>query len=152
MNIVEVFNESLEKIEEIEVIKSFLLFALDYEKIKNVEFSVILVDNEKIREINKKYRGIFKETDVISFALEDEKDMVLVSDYRILGDIYISFEKAKEQAKEYGHSLKRELCFLSIHGLLHLLSYDHMKKEEEKVMFAKQEEILNAYGVGRNVS
>ena len=66
---------------------------------------------------------------------------------QVLGDIYISIDKVKEQAKEYGHSEKRELAFLAVHGLLHLLGYDHMEKEDEKVMFSRQELILDGYGI-----
>lgn len=149
MNVVEVFNEQEKKVKEIEEIKPFLLFALEKERLNDVEFNIIIVDNNKIREINKTYRGIDRETDVISFALEDEKEMLLMGEHRVLGDIYISLEKAEMQALEYGHSLQRELCFLSIHGLLHLLGYDHMKEEEEKIMFQKQKEILDAYGITR---
>ena len=69
--------------------------------------------------------------------------------YRVLGDIYICLDKVKSQALEYGHSFKRELSFLAVHGLLHLLGYDHMEKEEEKIMFAKQEEVLSRYGIER---
>ena len=83
---------------------------------------------------------------VISFALEDSED-IKYEDFRLLGDIYISIDKAKEQAIEYGHSFKREICFLAVHGLLHLLGYDHMVKEEEKIMFSKQELILNEAGI-----
>lgn len=151
MNAVEVFNEQKREVEEIKEIKPFLLFALEKENINKVEFNVILISNDKIKEINRIYRGIDRETDVISFALEDEKEMLLMEEHRVLGDIYISLEKAEEQAKEYGHSLKRELLFLSIHGLLHLLGYDHIKKEEEKIMFQKQKEILGAYGIYRDV-
>lgn len=147
MNYIEVFNEQEKDAKEINEIQPFLLFALEKEQIQNVEFSVIFVSNEKIREINKTYRKMDRETDVISFALEDEKDMLIVFEHRVLGDIYISFPKAEMQAKEYGHSLKRELCFLALHGLLHLLGYDHEKKEEEQIMFAKQKEILDAYGI-----
>ena len=85
---------------------------------------------------------------MISFALEDSQDEI-ENDIRILGDIYISIDKVYEQAKEYGHSNLREICFLMIHGFLHLLGYDHMKEEDEKVMFAKQEEILNEFGITR---
>ena len=101
-----------------------------------------------MQEINKEYRGIDRPTDVISFALEDSEGVEL-ENYRILGDIYISIDKVKEQAKEYGHSEKRELAFLTVHGFLHLLGYDHMEKEEEKIMFGKQEEILNGFGITR---
>ena len=113
--------------------------------------SVSLVDNRYIHKINKKYRQIDRPTDVISFAFLDDGnqyDKVLHKEGIVaLGDIYISTEKAIEQAKEYGHSLKRELCFLFTHGLLHLLGYDHMKKEDEEVMFALQDKILDEKGV-----
>ena len=113
--------------------------------------SVSLVDNRYIHKINKKYRQIDRPTDVISFAFLDDGnqyDKVLHKEGIVaLGDIYISIEKAIEQAKEYGHSLKRELCFLFTHGLLHLLGYDHMKKEDEEVMFALQDKILDEKGV-----
>ena len=82
-------------------------------------------------------------TATLSFALEDENTLVVESDERILGDIYISVDKAKSQSKEYRHSLIRELSFLSVHGLLHLLGYDHIEKEDEKIMFEKQELILD---------
>ena len=109
--------------------------------------SVSIVDNEYIHEINRQYRNIDRPTDVISFAFldgEENRDQIMHSNNVVaLGDIYISLEKAKEQAKEYGHSLNRELLFLFTHGLLHLLGYDHMNKEEEEVMFSLQEEILS---------
>lgn len=104
-------------------------------------FTIIFVDNEKIHDINKTYRGIDRPTDVISFALNDKKDN-FKEEINLLGDIYISIPKMKAQALEYGHSEKRELSFLTVHGLLHLLGYDHMTKDEEKVMFSMQEEIL----------
>ncbi len=113
--------------------------------------SVSFVDNKYIHKINKKYRQIDRPTDVISFAfLDTEKsyDKILYSQGPVvLGDIYISVEKAQEQATEYGHSLHRELCFLFVHGLLHLLGYDHMKKEDEVVMFKLQDDILSLKGV-----
>ena len=107
----------------------------------------MLFQSEEIHRLNRDYRGIDRPTDVISFALEDVHD--IKTEVRVLGDIYISIDKAKEQAKEYGHSFKRELCFLAVHGLLHLLGYDHMEKEEEKVMFNRQKEILEHYGIVR---
>lgn len=113
--------------------------------------SVSIVDNRYIHKLNKKYRHIDRPTDVISFAFLDSEnnyDKILFSPGPVvLGDIYISLEKAKEQAEEYGHSLHRELSFLFVHGLLHLLGYDHMNEEEEKVMFQLQEEILSIKGV-----
>lgn len=148
MRNIEIFNETDETINEIEELNDFIDYSVNYLKIDNPVFNIIFVDNEKIKEINKIYRNIDKETDVISFALEDDKTFN-TDKFRFLGDIYISIDKARSQAVEYGHSLKREICFLSIHGLLHLLGYDHMNKEEEKVMFNLQEEILDSYGIKR---
>ena len=148
MNTFEIFNETEENLDnEIEDLKQLLEYALKRENLDNVEFDIIFVNNDKIHEINKNYRGVDRPTDVISFALEDNKTIEL--DHRLLGDIYISIDKAHEQALEYGHSFKRELSFLSIHGLLHLLGYDHMKEEDEKVMFKKQDDILNEFGITR---
>ena len=143
-----VFNQTKENLEEIKELDKLFVFLLDYFKIDNVICNVIIVDNKEIHKLNKEYRNIDRETDVISFALEDDKTMP-EDDTRMLGDIYISIDKAKDQAKEYGHSLKRELCFLMTHGFLHLLGYDHMTKEDEEVMFSLQEKILNEYGVKR---
>lgn len=148
MNI-EIFNETSHDIEEdIIELKTFLENVAKDEKLDNGEFNVIIVDNEKIRQINKEYRNVDRETDVISFALEDDKTFV-IQDYRVLGDIYISIDKALEQSREYGHSFKREFNFLALHGLLHLLGYDHMEKDDEEVMFSKQEEVLAKYGILR---
>lgn len=128
---------------EIKSIKKYVKKCLKEEKVKNASFNIILTTNEEIKKLNTKYRNIEKETDVISFALEDEKQEKFFLKERVLGDIYISIDKAKSQSKEYGHSLKRELSFLAVHGLLHLLGYDHMKKEDEEIMFKKQEMILD---------
>lgn len=114
---------------------------VEKELLQDVLFNVILVDNLYIHNLNKTYRGIDRPTDVITFALEDAKD--IETSPRILGDIYISIEKAKEQANEYGHTFKREICFLAVHGFYHLLGYDHQTEEEEKVMFARQEALLS---------
>lgn len=141
----EIINE-LEEIEELKTVKELLDFVVKCEKLENCVFNVIIVDNTYIHELNKEYRGIDRPTDVISFALEDHIDEVNL-DFRMLGDIYISLDKAKEQAIEYGHSFLREICFLTVHGLLHLLGYDHIKKEDEEVMFKKQDEILNEFGI-----
>lgn len=148
MNNIEIFNETNEKIDEIVDLKDFIDYSVKYLKIDNPYFNIIFIDNEKIRQINKEYRNIDKETDVISFALEDDKTFN-TDKFRFLGDIYISIDKAKSQAKDYGHSLKREICFLSIHGILHLLGYDHMNEADEKIMFNLQEEILSSYGIKR---
>ena len=149
MNIYEIFNETNYNLEkETKKIYELLAFALKREKLENVEFNIIFVDSDTIHEINRNYRHVDRVTDVISFALEDNETITL--DHRVLGDSYICVERAEEQAKEYGHSFLRELAFLSIHGLLHLLGYDHMEKEEEKIMFSKQEDILNEFGIRRD--
>lgn len=141
----ELINTTNVMIEELEKVNELISYAVKREKLENAIFNVIIVDNNKIHELNKEYRGIDRVTDVISFALEDFHDIDL--EIRMLGDIYISYEKAKEQADYYGHSYLRELSFLTIHGLLHLLGYDHMKKEDEEIMFKKQEVILNEFGI-----
>ena len=112
--------------------------------------SVTLVDNKFIHELNREYRNVDRPTDVISFAFldgDEQRDEKLHGNGPVpLGDIYISVEKAKAQAEEYGHPLERELFFLFVHGLLHLLGYDHMTKEDEAVMFKLQDEILPKEG------
>lgn len=149
MNELEIFNQTDEEISELETVKDVLNYVIKKENLENVIFNVIIVDNNYIHELNKNYRHIDRETDVITFALEDEKDMVIPDDERVLGDIYISIDKARSQAKEYGHSLLRELSFLAVHGFYHLLGYDHMTKEEEEVMFSKQEEVLHECNIER---
>ena len=111
-------------------------------------FSIIFVSEEEIQTINKTYRQIDKVTDVISFAFEDNKDDFMLEN-RVLGDIYICIPRMISQAKEYGHSETRELSFLVVHGLLHLLGYDHMNKEDEEKMFGLQKEILDEEGITR---
>lgn len=147
MNKVEIINETKKDLEYLETMQELINYAIKYENIENVIFNIIIVDNEYIHKLNKEYRGIDRPTDVISFALEDFED--IKSDIRVLGDIYISIDKVYEQASEYGHSNLREICFLMVHGFLHLLGYDHMEREEEKIMFERQEEILNGFGITR---
>lgn len=109
----------------------------------NVIMSVTFVDENTIHEINKTYRNIDRPTDVISFAFLDDKNEKIVGDIPLdLGEIYICYDVADKNRLSYNNSLKRELCFLFVHGLLHLLGYDHMTKEDEKVMFPLQEKIL----------
>ena len=120
----------------------------EHENVHNAICSIIFIDNEEIHQINKERRGVDRATDVISFALEDSPDNF--DEFRILGDIFISIPKMQEQAKEYGHSEKRELSFLVVHGLLHLLGYDHMKsKKDEEIMFSLQDEILASLNILR---
>ena len=121
---------------------------LEHENASDAYLSVIFVDDDEIKEINKTYRNKDLVTDVISFALEDNNEEIIGE--RILGDIFISIPRMKEQAKAYGHSQKRELSFLCCHGLLHLLGYDHVNsKEEEKEMFKLQDEILSSLNIER---
>lgn len=142
----EIINETNEEVKEIEDIEKVIKKAIEIENPGNVEFNIILVNNEYIHTLNREYRNIDRETDVITFALEDYND-ITYDNYRMLGDIYISLDKAHSQALEYGHSFKREICFLSVHGFLHLLGYDHMEKEDEIEMFGRQELILNEVGI-----
>ncbi|MBE6147128.1 MAG: rRNA maturation RNase YbeY [Firmicutes bacterium] len=145
----EIFNETSYDLEKYIVdLEKLLNYALEKETIENAEFSIIFVDKDTIHELNKNYRNVDRVTDVISFALEDNKTIEL--SVRLLGDIYICVEKIEEQAIEYGHSFQRELSFLAIHGLLHLLGYDHMNEEDEKVMFNKQDDILDSFGIHRD--
>ena len=98
--------------------------------------------------MNREYRGVDRVTDVISFAFEDNNDLVY-NDIRMLGDIFICIPQMKRQATEYGHSEKRELAFLAVHGILHLLGYDHMNEKDEKVMFELHELILDGQNIKR---
>ena len=149
MNEVSIYNNTSEEFPYEDIIEKVVNKALEKEKIKKASCSIIIVDNDYIHKLNKEYRGINRPTDVISFALEDDKTMVIPDEIRLLGDIYISIDKAKEEAKEYGHSLERELCFLAVHGIYHLLGYDHEKEEAAEIMFKKQEEVLEEYGITR---
>lgn len=133
---------------EIESLISFAYGHLDEKD--DAEISISFVGEAEIKDINRDYRGKDAVTDVISFAMEDEDDNVIHEDApRMLGDIIICTDRAEAQAGEYGHSYKRELMFLSLHGFLHLLGYDHMEPGEEKEMNRLQDEILEAFGVTR---
>ena len=149
MNKIEIFNNTEEKIPELETVEKVLYSAMEKEKLNDTSFNLIIVDNDYIHNLNKEYRGIDRETDVITFALEDEDTLVIGDNERILGDIYISIDRARSQAQDYGHSFLRELSFLAVHGFYHLLGYDHQTKEDEEVMFKKQEEVLESYGIRR---
>lgn len=114
----------------------------------NPIYNIVVVSEERIKEINNLYRNKDSVTDVISFAFE-EKDNDIYKDVRFIGEIYICAKRAKEQSIEYGHSFKREICYLCVHGLLHLLGYDHMNEEDKKVMREKEEEVLKEYDLQR---
>lgn len=129
-----------------EYLNEVIDYAIKKLDIKNSIFDIIFIDDTEMHKLNKEYRGIDRTTDVLSFALNDNKhiDTFINS----LGDIFISIPKMKSQAVEYGHSEKRELSFLALHGLLHLLGYDHtLGKKEEEEMFGLQKEILNDLGI-----
>ncbi|MCR4692778.1 MAG: rRNA maturation RNase YbeY [Firmicutes bacterium] len=141
-----------------ETIERVILKTLEVENCKfDAQVSVTIVDLAEIRRINRDMRNIDSETDVLSFPMLefDENRNMIEDDYDLddgkllLGDIVICAERAKSQAEEYGHSLLREMAFLTVHSMLHLLGYDHMEKEEEKEMFARQEDILNILGIKR---
>ena len=142
-----IFNTTNEEIDTSEIDR-VIKFACKHLNIKNPLLNIVIVDNEKIREINREYRNKDAVTDVISFAFEEVND-VEYDDIRFLGEIYISYERCKSQASDYGHSVRREFSYLAVHGLLHLLGYDHINEEDKKVMRALEEEILNAYDIKR---
>lgn len=114
------------------------------------EVDVTIVDDEEIHALNREYRNMDKPTDVLSFALDedseesDEPELVGGPEEHLYGDIIISAETALRQAEEYGHGLEREMTYLAVHGMFHLLGYDHMTEEEKSVMRAKEEEALRA--------
>ncbi|KHF41883.1 rRNA maturation RNase YbeY [Halalkalibacter okhensis] len=157
MNITVDFTDETNSIsdEQHQLIESVILKTAELEGLKGeVEVSVTVVDEKRIQEINREYREKDQPTDVISFALneqdDDEPEFVYAEDMpNILGDIIISSVHIKRQAEEYGHSFERELGFLTVHGMLHLLGYDHMTDADEKEMFSRQEDILTAYGLTR---
>lgn len=126
---------------DIKEYKKLIRSVLKYEK-NDKYFNIIFVTSEEIRQINYSYRGIDKVTDVISFALMENQDELFQEALDELGDVFICVERAIEQAKDYGHSVDREMGFLAVHGYLHLMGYDHMNPEDERVMFSKQDEIL----------
>ena len=117
--------------------------------VADAELSVTLTDDEHIHALNKKFRGIDRATDVLSFAFrESDEPEIVGADFEILGDVIISLERAKIQAEEFGHSFLREIIFLEVHGLLHLLGYDHMVPEEKAVMRSKEEAVMQLIGLG----
>ncbi len=144
----EIINDTDREVCELEKLNNYIKYVVNELELEKCEFNIIIIDNERIREINREYRKIDKETDVISFALEDNMD-ISYDDFRLLGDIYISIDRCYLQAMEYGHSREREICFLATHGILHLLGYDHMESEDEKEMFSLQNKLLDGYDIKR---
>ena len=126
---------------DVEKLEKILQEMLDYLKLKNVEVSVLLVDNEEIKKLNEEWRGKDKPTDVLSFPINEETPYGC----KLLGDIVISVPYAKEHAKEFGNTFQEEMVRLLAHGLLHLLGYDHERSEEDaKIMFQKEKELISA--------
>lgn len=142
--------------EELDLINRLIRFIAKKERVPNhAELSVNFVDDPTIQALNLQYRNKNEPTDVISFAMQEsiteELNIQVEESFPILlGDIVISVDRAKNQAKAYNHSFKREISFLTVHGFLHLLGYNHSKPAEEKMMFAKQNELLRDFGIERS--
>ncbi|CRH90487.1 Probable rRNA maturation factor [Chlamydia trachomatis] len=147
-----------------EQITELLNFAASKIGKENKEMAVTFVDNARVHEVNLEYRGIDRPTDVVSLEYKPEQEILfdvedLVENPELaemmdefdsyIGELYISIDKAREQAEDYGHSYEREMGFLAVHGFLHINGYDHYTPEEEAEMFGLQEEILTAYGLTR---
>lgn len=144
----DIINNSKTDVKELEKLEAYVKNIVKTLEIEKAIFNIILVDEEKIQQLNREYRGIDRKTDVITFALEDDNDFKNPV-IRMLGDIYLCVPVAYEQANIYGHSKIREICFLATHGVLHLLGYDHMNEDDEKEMFSLQEELLSQYEITR---
>ena len=149
----------LEQKEEYEnIIKKVVEQCFKEEKIEESKLyiSITLTTPEHIREINKQYRNIDKETDVLSFPMFEKKEIeqkIENKDFEhedVLGDIVISIEKVKGQAEEYGHSFEREFSYMIVHGFYHLMGYDHIKEEDKIVMRPKEESVLTKLGIRRD--
>lgn len=117
---------------------------------ENSELSLTLTNDENIQALNKKYRGIDKPTDVLSFAFRESNEPEILGGVDVLGDIIISLERAQAQAADFNHSFLREVIFLEVHGLLHLLGYDHIEDAERIEMEGEQDFIMNQLGIGRD--
>ncbi|MBO8136711.1 MAG: rRNA maturation RNase YbeY [Desulfotomaculum sp.] len=124
--------------------------ALALHERSGAEVSLVFVDDAYIHQLNRTYRGVDKPTDVLSFAMEEGEEIPEAEDSRqLMGDIIISLQTAQSQAREYGHSMVREIAFLSVHGALHLLGYDHQGEEDTQVMRQMEERILTELGISR---
>lgn len=134
-----------------DTVKEAVLKVGELYALTNAEVSITLTDNPHIHEINREYRNVDRPTDVISFALNegDEPEIEGEIPVNMLGDIIISVEKAIEQAKEYGHSTRRELAFLTVHGMLHLLGYDHIEEADRVEMRKEEDFVMTKLGISR---
>lgn len=143
-------NLEVEKNLEAEIIRAAEIVGKIY-GVENSEVSITLTDDKNIHELNKKYRGIDRPTDVLSFAFrESDEPEILNAELETLGDIIISVERAKIQAEDFGHSFLREVIFLEVHGFLHLLGYDHMEENDRIEMESEQKFIMEKIGITRN--
>jgi len=132
------------------LIRQSIVATLESEEIyEDVEVSLLLIDNKEIKHLNNEYRNVNEATDVLSFPMYDDLEEALDEDYLYLGDIVISGERAVEQAADYGHSVEREIGYLTVHSVLHLLGYDHMDEEEKKIMREREEMILEKINLKR---
>lgn len=143
--------------DQLGLITAVLDFGLGRFDKAEAEVSLVLVDNDYIQELNLEYRGIDQPTDVLSFAMEEGEEMVVLADPEdgepmpeLLGDIYISVERAREQAESYGHTFERELSYLAVHGLLHLMGFDHQNPEDTTLMRAEEEKVLQEFMLERS--
>ncbi|MGI6329837.1 MAG: rRNA maturation RNase YbeY [Bacilli bacterium] len=144
MNKITFFNYTIYNIDEQDKLEELINYAALGENVNNSEINFIFVNDTKMAELNIKYRQIKGPTDVLSFVYNSDFQY-LGLDYVMLGDIYISIDRAHKQAKEYGHTLLEEISFLMVHGFLHLLGYNHMDEKDKEEMFKRQEEILNGF-------
>ena len=154
MNKIGIFNQTDEEIKELDLLKKVLEHAIEKEKLENVEFNVIIVNNDYIHELNKNYRNIDRETDVLSFPMYEKEELETVKKQKqewkdTLGDIVISIERVEEQAKEYGHSFEREFAYMLVHGFYHIMGEDHIEEEDKKIMRAKEENVLSKLNIVR---
>lgn len=151
-----------------ETLMNIIDYALKEEQVNlDYEVSVVFIDNDQIREINRDFRGIDRETDVLSFPMLEYPQKQVYKDVYVnysfgpdslnegrlvLGDIAISLEKAMEQCKDYDHSFLREVAYLTVHSVLHLLGYDHMEDEDKSLMRSREEQILGKFNIIRQIN
>lgn len=154
MNIAEINYLDIDENEQYYYIINTVLdkcFEVEKLKEKNLYVNVVLTNAKNIRQINKEHRNIDKETDVLSFPMFEKEELkkLHLENEDVLGDMVISIERVEEQAKEYGHSFKRELAYMVVHSFYHLIGYDHMEEEEKREMRIKEENILEKLDIKR---
>ena len=137
--------------EDVDVVRRAVLTVGELYGVMDAEVSVTLTDDAHIHVLNRDYRGVDRPTDVLSFALTESEEPAIIDAPRgvVLGDLVISLERAATQAEEYGHSFLRELSFLTVHGMLHLLGYDHIEEEDRLEMEEEQRHVMDVLGIAR---